>query len=309
MRLPESISSDAFRSRVLAILAVVMLCGSVHPALAGRQTIHLKNGMLLRAEVLREKPDVVLVDLGFTVLSIPTAEIEQITGEDLYRVAANREEMSVEQNVERCSAAVVEVRTSIGLGSGFIINPEGYVVTNDHVIAGEYKITITVFQQKGRDLEKVQLSDVRVVATNPYVDLALLKIDDLEGRELSYLPLGDSDRLFQGQSVFAIGSPLGLERSVSEGIVSVRNRPIGGRLFVQSTVQVNSGNSGGPLIDLRGEVVGVNNMKIAAVGVEGMSFAVPVGAVKDFLRNRDSFAFDQRNPNSGFRYLEPPTNP
>jgi serine protease Do len=203
----------------------------------------------------------------------------------------------------------VEIRTSIGMGSGFIINPEGYVITNDHVIAGEHKITVTIFKQDGKDLRKLPFENVRIVATSPRDDLALLKIEDLAGEQIAVLPFGDSDDLFQGQTVFAIGSPLGFERTVSEGIVSVRNRAIGGQLFIQSTVQVNFGNSGGPLIDMRGQVVGVNNMKIVDFGVEGMNFAVPVNAVREFLRNRDAFAFDQRNPNAGFIYNSPPTSP
>ena len=101
-------------------------------------------------------------------------------------------------------------------------------------------------------------------------------------------------------------SPLGLERSVSQGIVSLRNRSIEGRLFIQTTAQINPGNSGGPLMNLRGEVVGVNDMKFIGFGVEGMGFAIPSGVLKDFLKNRDAFAFDPKNPNAGFRYNEPP---
>jgi serine protease Do len=119
------------------------------------------------------------------------------------------------------------------------------------------------------------------------------------------IPIGDSDRLLQGQTLFAIGSPLGLDRTVSQGIVSLKNRPLAGHLFVQSTVQVNPGNSGGPLLNLRGELVGINNMKIAATAVEGMSFAIPANVLKGFLENRDAFAFDPRNPNTGFRYNSP----
>jgi serine protease Do len=303
----------AFSVGLLCILLAAM------PGLAGRQTVYLKNGMIVRGEVLKQKPDVVLVDLGFTVLSVPTEEVERIAseekeleapqGEDLFQVAPGREELSVEQNVDRCAEAVVEIRTTIGMGSGFIINPDGYVITNDHVIAGEHKITITVFKQDPRELRKLLFENVRIVATNPSADLALLKIEDRHDEQLMTLPFGDSDELFQGQTVFAIGSPLGFERTVSEGIVSIRNRSIAGQLFIQSTVQVNFGNSGGPLINLRGEVVGVNNMKITQFGVEGMSFAVPVSTIKEFLRNRDAYAFDQRNPNAGYIYNSPPTGP
>ena len=89
-------------------------------------------------------------------------------------------------------------------------------------------------------------------------------------------------------------------------IVSSRNRLVDGLLYIQTTTQINPGNSGGPLFNLRGEVVGVNNMKAMAVGVEGLNFAIPATVLKNFLSNRDAFAFDPRSPNAGFRYNPPP---
>jgi serine protease Do len=80
-------------------------------------------------------------------------------------------------------------------------------------------------------------------------------------------------------------------------------------LFIQTTAQINPGNSGGPLFNLRGEVVGVNDMKAMGVGVEGLGFTIPATGLKNFLRNRDAYAFDPRNPNAGYRYLEPPRAP
>lgn len=288
-------------------------------AAAERATILLKNGATIRGEILRKGADRVIVDLGFTVLEVPSDRIDRITTSpgkekiretgDLYRVEEGREELTVEENVDRCAEAVVEVRTPTGLGSGFIIDPAGYVITNDHVIAGERKITITLFESSERELRRVPFEKARVVATHPQADLALLKIEDPGGRTLPWVPLGDSERLRQGETLFAIGSPLGFDRTVSQGIVSLRNRPLRGRLYIQSTTQINPGNSGGPLFNLKGEVVGINNMKIAAMGVEGMSFAVPSSVLREFLRNRDAFAFDARHPNSGFRYNEPPRPP
>jgi serine protease Do len=97
-----------------------------------------------------------------------------------------------------------------------------------------------------------------------------------------------------------------LERSVSEGIVSLRNRIIQSRLHVQTTAEISPGNSGGPLFNYRGQVVGVNNMKVVSSGAEGLGFSIPVRQLKTFLENRDAFAFDPRNPNAGFRYVSPP---
>ena len=156
-------------------------------------------------------------------------------------------------------------------------------------------------------MRKKQYDKVRIVATNAHLDLALLKLEDTGDRKFATVPLGHSEDLHQGAPVFAVGSPLGLERSVSAGIVSLRNRDLGTRLLVQTTAQINPGNSGGPLFNLHGEVVGVNDLKIVASGAEGLGFAIPVDVVKDFLRNRDAYAFDPTNPNAGYRYFAPPT--
>lgn len=294
------------------------LLGTV--ALPAASVLSLKSGASLQGEVLVEKPDRVVVDLGFTILTVPRDEIASIqavdaTGAavqtvqdtlDLYRVATNPAVLSMKENVERVSEAVVQVRTPSGLGSGFFIHPSGYVVTNEHVVAGEYNLTVTQFRRGSTELEKVQYTKVRIVALDSRLDLALLKIDDVGAGPFPVVPVGDSQELTDGQTVFAIGSPLGLDRTVSQGIVSSRNRPMDGQLFIQTTTQINPGNSGGPLFNLRGEVVGVNDMKAMMVGVEGLNFAIPATVLKNFLRNRDAFAFDPRNPNAGYRYLEPP---
>jgi serine protease Do len=282
-------------------------------------TLKLKSGASIQGDILAERADRVVVDLGFTVVSVPRDEIERITAEnlsatdaaealtDLYRTSAGRPALTVKENVDRVAEAVVQVRTPVGLGSGFIINPAGYIITNEHVVAGEYAITVTQFKRGTAELEKAIYNKVRIVALDSRLDLALLKIDDLpEGVSLPSVSVGDSSGLTEGQTVFAIGSPLGLDRTVSQGIISSRNRPMGGQLYIQTTTQINPGNSGGPLFDLRGEVVGVNNMKAMMAGIEGLNFAIPAGVLKNFLRNRDAYAFDARNPNSGFRYLEPP---
>jgi serine protease Do len=181
------------------------------------------------------------------------------------------------------------------------------VVTNHHVVAGETELSVTRFVKDSTGLRRVRHQTIRLVATDPRVDLALLQIEDRQGVErFATVPVGDSQTLEEGQGVFAIGSPLGLDRTVSQGIVSSRHRLLDGQLYIQTTTQINPGNSGGPLFNLRGEVVGVNNMKAMAVGIEGLNFAIPSAVLKNFLRNRDAFAFDPRSPNAGFRYNAPP---
>jgi serine protease Do len=296
-------------------LAVVFLAAA--PAFA-LTTVQLKSGATIEAEVISEKADRIVVDLGFDVVTIPRDEIETLAAKpvagaevvasntDLYRVAANPSILSVKENVDRVGEAVVLIRTPVGLGSGFLIHPAGYIVTNAHVVSGEYNINVTQFRRGATELEKVQFNKVRIVAFDARNDLALLKIDDAGTTLFPTVPVGDGGSINDGQSVFAIGSPLGLDRTVSQGIVSARTRPLDGLLYIQTTTQINPGNSGGPLFNLRGEVVGVNNMKAMQVGIEGLNFAIPSTVLKNFLRNRDAFAFDPRNPNAGYRYLEPP---
>lgn len=290
------------------------------PAGAESMVLKLKNGAVLRGEILRERDDGLFFDLGFQVLSIPRAEVvsvekteadeaaenDSVLAEDLYFIEPGREPLPVDKNVHRVGGAVVQIQTSSGLGSGFIINKNGHVITNQHVIAGERELSVVVYEQTNGSLEKRVFPKVRIIAMNGFLDLAILQIDAPGVETLPFVPIGDSDSLIQGQQVFAIGSPLGLERTVSQGIVSVRARDTRGAWSIQSTTQINPGNSGGPLFNARGEVIGVNNMKLAGVGVEGLGFSIPANLLKLFLKNRDAFAFDPRNPNSGFRYLRPP---
>ena len=309
-----------FQREALALCFV----GALTVEAADTSRVVLKNGTEMSGLVLRERDEAVMIDLGFTVLNVPRAEIAKLEkvaaneaaapasktrGVDIYFVEPDREPLTVEKNVERVAEAVVQIQTASGLGSGFIINKLGYVVTNQHVIAGEREITVVVYRKKPGGLEKQPFTKVKIIAMNGFLDLAILQIDDPAAGGLPFVPIGDSDALTQGQQVFAIGSPLGMERSVSQGIVSVKARETRGTWCIQSTTQINPGNSGGPLFNSRGEVVGVNNMKMAGVGVEGLGFSIPANVMKPFLKNRDAFAFDPRNPNAGFRYLPPPAPP
>lgn len=289
--------------------------------LEGASVIELQNGATVEGELALKRGDRVFVDLGFDLLEVPRSAITAIRGSDesknaggdprmvdsLYQVVPNRNNQSIRDWVDSLGEAVTLVQTPTGLGSGFVIHPDGYVVTNNHVIAGEHRISVTVFKQENSEFKRENYNNVRIVANSAELDLALLKIESDEGGLFEVVPLAALDNaLREGQTVFAVGSPLGLDRTVSEGIISVANRVIGGRLYIQTTTQINPGNSGGPLFNLKGEVVGVNNMKIAAIGAEGLGFSISSRILKSFLDNLEAYAFDPRNPNSGFRYITPP---
>ena len=312
--------SNVWRGEMIGVRTLLVGIGMMVSwgPLSALSTMELNSGAQVKGEVLKEKPDQVFVDLGFTVLAVPRDAIveiksdEELQGEEftngIYRVNTESVRQSLKELVKMISGAVVTVRTSIGLGSGFIIHPEGYVVTNNHVIEGEYEISVTTFEEGEREMKLDKFDNVRIVASAAELDLALLKIEESDDREFRTVALGDSELLRQGQDVFAIGNPMGLERSVTEGIVSLRNRNIGGSLYVQTTAQISPGNSGGPLFNMQGEVIGVNNMKVVGFGAEGLAFAIPSTVLQMFLSNRDAFAFDPRNPNSGYRYNRPARN-
>ncbi len=163
-----------------------------------------------------------------------------------------------------------------GLGSGFIIASDGYLVTNHHVVDGAEKIT-------------VKLNDKRefpatVIGSDPQSDIALLKIN---AKDLPTVTMGDADNLKVGQWVFAIGAPFGLERTATKGIVSALGRSLPNDAyvpFIQTDVPINPGNSGGPLFDLNGKVVGVNSQIFSrSGGYMGLSFAIPANVAMDVV--------------------------
>jgi serine protease Do len=312
------------RSVVLAWLAF-LATWSIHA-----ETLQLKDRAAITGRVLTEKHDFVVVDIGYTVLVVPRAQVVRIIKPEVTEPVGSRPptplstgpaleyksgfyqsaitpppERSVRELVIQIGEAVVQVRTPSGLGSGFILNEDGYLITNFHVIESETKISIEVYRQNNGQLERNIYHAIRIIAINKFADLALLKIDDKDAPKFGRVSLGDSDVLAVGERVFAIGSPMGLERTVTEGIVSTKTRPMQGDLYLQTTAQINPGNSGGPLFNMRGEVVGVTNMKITFG--EGLGFAIPVETIKYFLNHRDSFAYDNDNPSNPYHYLAPPS--
>jgi serine protease Do len=160
------------------------------------------------------------------------------------------------------------------LGSGFILSEDGYIATNNHVVEKADEITVTI----GQDQEY----RAKPVGSDPKTDVALIKIEPKE--KLPTLTLGDSDQLQVGEIVVAIGNPFGLSHTVTQGIVSAKERTIGfGQYdnFIQTDASINPGNSGGPLLNLKAEVVGINTA-IVATG-QGIGFAIPINLAKNIL--------------------------
>jgi serine protease Do len=164
-----------------------------------------------------------------------------------------------------------------GVGSGFIIDANGTILTNYHVVGNADKISVTLADGKKYD--------AKVIGRDQKSDIAVVKVD--ADRELPAVSLGDSDRLEVGEWVIAIGNPFGLDHTVTSGIVSAKGRQIGAGPyddFIQTDASINPGNSGGPLLNLRGEVVGINTAIFSQSGGNiGIGFAIPSNSVKDLL--------------------------
>lgn len=306
--------------------ALTLLCCS---ALCFADKIVLKEGQIITGKILVEKKTQLYIDIGISVLTIPKdkileyeysdtikAEDSDVNGLDaaaasqlvdntpdqLYKTA-NLKKTTIEKSVDTVSEAVVKISSPGGSGSGFFINEDGFLITNYHVIEKETRIEVTVFQKAKNGFEAKKFKKVKIEAINPFVDLALLKVEDLGDTKLSFVYLGDIDNIKTGEEVFAIGNPLGLERTVTNGVISTTNRAFEGLLYIQTNADINPGNSGGPLFNLAGEVIGVTNMGYIFRG--GLGFAIPVNYVKHFIENREAFAYDKDNPNSGYKYLQP----
>lgn len=297
---------------------MVTVCALALPA--GTERITLRSGHALVGEVIKEKDTSLVVDIGLEVLVIPKSDIRDRGPEgegaaptsggrrygastDLYSTA-DLPVAPIRELVDTFGEAVVQVRTPSGSGSGFVIDDAGHVITNCHVIEGETKISVDLFEKTGGTIREQSISDVEIVALTPFFDLALLKIPNQGDRKFQKVFLGFIEDLRPGDIAFAVGNPLGLTRSVTEGIISNTRRNVDGQVYLQTNAQISPGNSGGPLFNSRGQVIGVTNMKIP-LG-EGLGFAIPVNYVIDFLRNREAFAFNKENPNTGYHYQSPP---
>lgn len=308
------------------LCTLVLLCSF---AICRADRIVLKEGQIITGKIILEKQAQLYIDIGITVLTIPkdkileykygeTAEAEDADANDagteaalqpvdnapdrLYKIA-NLKKTTIEKSVDTVSEAVVKISCPGGTGSGFFINEDGFLITNYHVVEKETRIEVTVFRKAKNGFETKKFKKVKIEAINPFVDLALLKVEDLGDTKLPFVYLGDISRINAGEEVFAIGNPLGLERTVTNGVISTKNRAFEGLLYIQTNADINPGNSGGPLFNLAGEVIGVTNMGYIFLG--GLGFAIPVDYVKHFIENRDVFAYDKDNPNSGYKYIQP----
>ncbi len=203
-------------------------------------------------------------------------EIKGVQKESSEQIKKVQEEVSTNNGdfsklIQETMPAVVSIKANTGVGSGVIIHPDGYVITNYHVIKEAMLADLTTYDGNSHK--------INIIATDANSDLAILQIRS-ENKKFHYLEF--TDKIIAGERVLALGNPGGLEFSVAEGIISATERPgPNGILYIQSDVPINPGNSGGPLINKQGQIIGINTLKVK--GFEGVGFAVHYKVAKEMV--------------------------
>ena len=252
---------------VVQIVSVVFIIGEINEF---RESVNELSESLDSTKIqLNQKIDIVDSDLQNKVngLSASLLNVETDLSKEISSIKA-KTSSDFSGVIDDVVSSVVSIRTDVAQGTGFIISEDGFVVTNAHVLTGARFANAITSEQTSESLS--------LIGYNENLDLALLKIDG----SYDYLRFDDSDDIRVGEKVIAIGNPLGLSFSVSEGIVSAVNRAgeNGIRAYIQTDAALNPGNSGGPLINTDGRVIGINNFKIAG---DNIGFALESSFIVD----------------------------
>lgn len=275
----------------------------------------LNDGKRLEGTLLKQNDTTLWLDIGPMVIELDNNDVNdveesgddevKVIRDDLYHTVQNPRELSSDLQAKRVSSSVIKVQTPGAIGSGVVINEDGYAITNAHVIQGEQDLRAIIWvPQPDGTKRRTTVEDVEIIAVNSHLDLALLKMTHPRGNAFPYTPIESYEGIMVGQPVFAIGNPLNMEQTMTEGVISTTQRNFDGLSYIQTDTPINPGNSGGPLFNTKGEVIGITNMGIPSG--DNLGFAIPARYVKDFIRNREAFAYDEMNPNSGHNYQKPP---
>ena len=259
----------------IAVLAGMAGLSIIEQYNGGRQPAHAASSPIATAQGL---PDFISLakKLGPSVVNVSTSRIRGAAEEAPSPFGGNDPGEEFWQRFFGGRTPRGPQRQS-GVGSGFIVDGNGTILTNYHVVDGAQKLSVTLSDGKNYD--------AKVIGKDQKSDIAVIKIE--AGRDLPAAALGDSDRLEVGEWVMAIGNPFGLDHTVTSGIVSAKGRNIGQGPydnFIQTDASINPGNSGGPLLNLRGEVVGINTAIFSQSGGNiGIGFAIPSNSIKELL--------------------------
>ena len=290
---------------ILGVAAIVLLSSGV----AGLTTYKMLNKEKPAAfsELFQQNPNN-LLPAAFHATDAQPVDLTQAAESSLHAVVHIRAtQLSKTQTVQeqpdifdfffgdgRGRQRQIQTQPRVGFGSGVIISKDGYIVTNNHVVEGADEITVKL--NDDRELKG------RIIGTDPSTDLALIKI---EGDDFPTIPVGDSDQLKVGEWVLAVGNPFNLNSTVTAGIVSAKARSIGSsasngqaaniQSFIQTDAAINQGNSGGALVNARGELVGINSVLYSPTGAySGYGFAIPASIMKKVVADLKEYGTVQR---------------
>lgn len=191
--------------------------------------------------------------------------------------------------IQKAKKSVVVIKTPNSIGSGFIISSDGTIITNSHVIKDSTEVEVVFESNKSTKATVIRKGTVPLdiaILKIPMVNFEYSKSDNLQLNNYDYLQLGDSNDCKEGEEVIAIGAPLALSQTITKGIISNCNRSLKDELqninYIQTDASISPGNSGGPLINKQGEVIGMLTLKLVVMGAEGLNFAITSNVIKDF---------------------------
>jgi len=263
---------------VTSLLIIVILSNSIFLYWVYTKEVMNYNNLNLKIESLQEETSSKFNDLSSNLLDTKNdlkslgLQIGSIDEEITTLKASVSADFS--GIFEDAVKSVVTIKTDVSQGSGFFIADSGYVVTNAHVMEGATAAVIITYDGESHSVSRI--------GENPTMDIILLKISSSDYKPLK---LGNSDDIQIGEKVIAIGNPLGLSFSVSDGIVSAIHREgeNGLKVYIQTNADLNPGNSGGPLIDVNGKVIGINNFKVSEA--EGLGFALESNYIREIVND------------------------
>ena len=294
--------------KIMGVAAIVLLSSGVGGFTAYQLLSNRQEASATFNELFRQNPDNLRLAGGLGAVSAQPVDLTQAAEASVHAVVHIRStQLGRTQTVRtmpdifdfffgdpRGQERQVKTQPRVGFGSGVIISTDGYIVTNNHVVEDADEITVKLNDE--REFKG------RIIGTDPDTDLALLKI---EGDDFPTLPVGDSDALKVGEWVLAVGNPFSLSSTVTAGIVSAKARDIGSsaangqgatiQSFIQTDAAINQGNSGGALVNARGELVGINAMLYSPTGsYSGYGFAIPTNIMKKVVSDLKQYGTVQR---------------
>lgn len=294
--------------KIMGVAAIVLLSSGVGGFTAYQLLSNRQEASATFNELFRQNPDNLRLAGGLGAVSAQPVDLTQAAEASVHAVVHIRStQLGRTQTVRtmpdifdfffgdpRGQERQVKTQPRVGFGSGVIISTDGYIVTNNHVVEDADEITVKLNDE--REFKG------RIIGTDPDTDLALLKI---EGDDFPTLPVGDSDALQVGEWVLAVGNPFSLSSTVTAGIVSAKARNIGSsaangqgatiQSFIQTDAAINQGNSGGALVNARGELVGINAMLYSPTGsYSGYGFAIPTNIMKKVVSDLKQYGAVQR---------------